>query len=101
MAVRLIDLHCNWLRQYARETTTFDPAAHAAIPERLAQLTGYMTATSAAVLASARTAADWEAQPDPWRSLGELIARNEAEFSGRLLIGPADFTRCVPSRRTF
>ena len=32
-------------------------------------------------------------QPDPWRSLGELIARNEAEFSGRLLIGPADFTR--------
>jgi membrane dipeptidase len=93
MPVRLIDLHCNWLRQYAPETRTFDPAANTEIPARLSQLSGYMTATSAAVLACARSAADWEHQPDPWQSLGELIARYEAEFSGRLLIDPADVTR--------
>ncbi len=93
MAVRLIDLHCNWLGQYATETTTFTPSAYGGIPGRLKQLTGYMTATSAAVLCCARSGADWELQPDPWGSLGELITRYEAEFAGRLLIGSADFKR--------
>jgi membrane dipeptidase len=93
MAVRLIDTHCNWLGQYAPETTTFSASAYTEIPDRLKQLGGYMTATAVAVLCCARAADDWERQPDPWRSLGELITRYEAEFAGRLLIGPTDFKR--------
>ncbi len=93
MAVRLIDLHCNWLSQYAPETTTFRAPTYAEIPQRLKQLSGYMTATSAAVLCCTRPPADWELLPDPWRSLGDLIARFEAEFCGRLLIGPTDLSR--------
>jgi membrane dipeptidase len=93
MAVRLFDVHCNWLRQYSAETTTFSRSANAEIPERLKQLAGFMTATSAAVLCCERSAADWELQPDRWRALYDLIVRYEAEFSGRLLIGPADFAR--------
>ena len=50
MTERLIDVHCNWLRQYASEITTFGPVANALSPERFKQLAGYMTATSAAVL---------------------------------------------------
>jgi membrane dipeptidase len=94
MPVRLIDLHCNWLRQYAPETMTFGPApAYAEIPDRLKQQSGYMTATSAAILCCERAPADWELQPDPWLSLSDLIARYESEFAGRLLIGPADLDR--------
>ncbi len=93
MAARLIDMHCNWLGQYAPETTTFSSSPYTDIAERLKQLSGYMTATAAAKLSCARSAADWELQPDPWRALGELITRYEAEFAGRLLIGPAEFKR--------
>ncbi len=93
MAVRLIDVHCNWLRQYAPETTTLDPPESAELAARLKQLSGYMTATSAAILSCARSKSDWERQPDPCRSLGDLIARYEAEFSGRLLIGQTDLAR--------
>ena len=53
MAVRLFDVRCDWLRQYAPETTTFDPPANPDIAARLKQLSGYMTATSAAVLSCA------------------------------------------------
>ena len=91
MALRLFDTHCDWLWQYASELTTFDPSAYREIPARLPRLDGYMTATSAAVLWCSRKSADWEHQADPWRSLGDLIARYESEFAGRLLIDPADF----------
>ena len=93
MAARLIDVHCNWLRQYAPEITTFGPSANGVSPERLKQLDGYMTATSTALLCCGHSPAGWELQPSPWRSLGDLIARYEAEFCGRLLIGPTDLTR--------
>ncbi|MGC8644275.1 MAG: membrane dipeptidase, partial [Isosphaeraceae bacterium] len=33
------------------------------------------------------------AQADPWRTVGELIVRYEAEFSGRMLHGPDDVAR--------
>ena len=93
MTERLIDVHCNWLGQYASEITMFGPVANALSPERLKQLDGYMTATSTALLCCAHSPAGWELQPDPWRALGDLIARYEAEFCGRLLIGPADLSR--------
>jgi membrane dipeptidase len=93
MAVRLIDVHCNWLRQYAPEITTFGPSANGVSPERLKPLGGYMTATAAAVLGCGYAPAEWARHSDPWRSLGELIARYEAEFCGRLLIGPTDLNR--------
>jgi membrane dipeptidase len=91
--MRLIDLHCNWLWQYAPETTLLDPSLYGEIPDRLPQLDGYLTGTAATVLACARHNADWQRQPDPWQSLNDLLARYEAEFAGRLLIGPADVTR--------
>jgi membrane dipeptidase len=93
LAFRLIDIHCNWLRQYATETTMLDPSAYMEIPGRLEQLGGYMTDTSAAILSCDRMAADWECQPRAWQSLGDLVTRYEAEFAGRLLIGPEDFGR--------
>ena len=52
-----------------------------------------LSATSAAVPSCYRRAADWARQADPWAALGALIARVEAEFSGRLLIGPDDHAR--------
>jgi membrane dipeptidase len=91
--MRLIDLHCNWLWQYARETTCFDPLHYAAIGARLGQLDGYLLGTDAAVLACGRVGADWALQPDPWMSLADLLARYEAEFCGRLLRGPEDVKR--------
>ncbi|HEX8203700.1 MAG TPA: membrane dipeptidase [Isosphaeraceae bacterium] len=90
---RLIDLHVDWLLQYAPETTLFDPALYAGVAGRLGQAEGYLTATSAAVLACYRDADDWARQADPWAALGGLIARLEAEFAGRLLIGPEDHGR--------
>jgi membrane dipeptidase len=88
--MRLINLHCNWIWQYAPETTLFDPSLFPEIPQRLPQLDGYLTGTAAAVLACARPGADWERQPDPWPALNDLLVRYEAEFAGRLLMGPAD-----------
>jgi membrane dipeptidase len=90
---RLIDLHTDWLLQYAPETDLYNPemAAHAA--KALPQAEGYLGATSAAVLAVYRDAEDWARRPDPWAALGDLIARIEAEFPGRLLIGADDLAR--------
>jgi membrane dipeptidase len=93
LAFRLIDTHCDWLRQYGTETTIFDPSALMEISGRLEQLGGYMSATSAAILSCHRSAADWERQPSPWQSLGDLVTRYEAEFAGRLLISAGDFQR--------
>jgi len=91
--LRLIDLHTDWILQYAPETTVFDPALYPTIPQRLPQAEGYLQGTWAAILSCYRKAEDWARQPDPWSALGDQIARIEAEFSGRLLIGPADHAR--------
>jgi membrane dipeptidase len=96
--MRLIDLHVDWLLQYAPETTVFDPALYPGVAERWGQLEGYLQATRAAVLACYRRADDWAQQPDPWAGLGGLITRIEAEFPGRLLIGPDDFDRWQDDR---
>jgi membrane dipeptidase len=90
---RLIDLHCDWLLQYAGETTVFDPEFYPGVAGWLSQAEGYLSGARAAVVACYREAGEWARQPDPWRSLGDLIARVEAEFPGRLLTGPADLAR--------
>ncbi len=90
---RLIDLHCDWLLQYAQETTLYDPAHYPWVPGRIAQTEGYLGTTRAAILSCYRAADDWAAQADPWRALAELITRIEAEFSGRLLIDRDDWRR--------
>jgi membrane dipeptidase len=91
--MRLIDLHCNWALQYAGESSQYDPRLYADISGRLGQLDGYLMGTRASVLICGRRAEDWAAQEDPWKALGAMIARYEAEFPGRLLHGPADVTR--------
>lgn len=93
MTPRMIDLHSDWILQYATETTLFDPELYAGTKERLPQSEGYLQTVSAAVLACFRKEEDWAARPDPWASLNDLIVRIEAEFSGRLLIGPEDVVR--------
>jgi membrane dipeptidase len=94
--MRLIDLHVDWLLQYAGESTVFDPACYAGVPQRLDQVRGYLQDTSAAVLSCYRRAGDWARhQAAPWAALDELITRVEAEFAGRILHGPADVARWV------
>jgi membrane dipeptidase len=90
---RLIDLHCDWLLQYAPETTVFDPALYPDVSGQLGQTEGYLQSTSAAIFSCYRRATDWATQNDPWSALGALITRLEAEFPGRLLIGPEDLKR--------
>lgn len=90
---RLIDLHVDWPLQYVGETTQFDPADYPPIAARLGQVQGYLQATSAAVVACFRSAADWARRADPWAALGSLLARVEAEFPGRVLADPADHAR--------
>ena len=96
--MRLIDLHVGWLLQYAPETTVFDPALYPGVAGRSGQLEGYLQTTRAAILACYRRADDWATHHDPWAALGELITRVEAEFPGRLLIGPDDFDRWQDDR---
>jgi membrane dipeptidase len=91
--MRLVDLHTEWLWQYAPETALFDPVLSARMAERLGQAEGYLQGTWAAILSCSRTDGDWASQADPWAALGTLVTRIEAEFSGRLLIGPADVAR--------
>jgi membrane dipeptidase len=91
--LRVIDLHCNWALQYACESSQYQAELYTDIPSRVGQLDGYLMGTAAAVLACGRRPADWAAHADPWRTLGDMIARYEAEFSGRLLFGPEDVER--------
>ncbi len=91
--LRLIDLHTDWLLQYAPETTIYDPALYDGVTRRLGQIEGYLQGTSAAVMSCYRRAEDWTRYADPWAALGLLITRIEAEFPGRLLLGPDDSTR--------
>ena len=93
MPTRLIDLHVDWMLQYAPESTTFDPARYPGVKERLPQAVGYLQTTRAAVISCYRNADEWASRPDAWQALLELIARIEAEFPGRLLIGLDDFDR--------
>ncbi len=91
--MRLVDLHCEWLLQYATETTLFEPSAYGDLPDRLPALGGYLLGASAAVLYCSRKPADWSGRGDPWNTLGDMLARYEAEFAGRLLFGPEDLAR--------
>jgi membrane dipeptidase len=93
MSSRLIDLHTDWLLQYAQETTVFDPHLYPSVPQRIGQAEGYLQTTWAAVLSCYRNANDWAHQSKPWAALGDLITRIEAEFAGRLLIGRDDYDR--------
>ena len=96
--MRLIDLHVDWLLQYTPEAITFPPDLYDGVEGRVGQLAGYLQTTRAAVLACYRRADDWAGQADPWAALGSLIARVEAEFPGRILIGPDDFDRWQDDR---
>jgi membrane dipeptidase len=91
--MRLVDLHCDWLWQYATELVGFTTGVYDDLADRLGQLDGYLSDTILAVLPCARRARDWDAQQDPWDSVFWLIARYQAEFSGRILMGPADVAR--------
>ncbi len=91
--MRLIDLHVDWLLQYAPETVVFDNSLYPRVTERLGQLDGYLQSTGAAILSCYRDSEDWARQPDTWSALGELLTRIEAEFPGRLLITADDFNR--------
>ena len=91
--MRLIDLHVDWFLQYAPETVVLDPSDYPDGAGRLGQVDGYLQSTGAAILSCYRNADDWAKQADPWAALGELLTRIEAEFPGRLLIGPDDFDR--------
>ncbi len=93
MPTRLIDLHVDWLLQYAPDSAAFDSARYPDVKNRLAQTTGYLQTTRAAILSCYRNVDEWASRPDAWAALVELIARTEAEFSGRLLIGGDDFDR--------
>ncbi|MBV8232764.1 MAG: membrane dipeptidase [Planctomycetaceae bacterium] len=91
--MRLIDLHTDWLLQYAPEATVFDAALYPRVRARLGQSEGYLQGTWAAVLSCYRAEDDWARQADPWAALGQLLARVEAEFCGRLLFTAEDVGR--------
>ena len=96
--MRLIDLHVDWLLQYATESVVFDPALYPGVESRHGQAEGYLQATRAAILSCYRRAEEWANRPDPWAALDQLLTRIESEFPGRLLIGPDDFDRWQDDR---
>jgi membrane dipeptidase len=90
---RFIDLRIDWLAQYAPETKLFGPESNARASRDLARIEGYLGATSAAFLMLGRDREDWARRPDSWAALGDLIARSEAEFPGRVLRSGEDYSR--------
>ena len=78
--LRLIDMHTDWLLQYAPETTLYGPALYPGVPGRLGQAEGYLQGTRIAILSCYRKVEDWERQASPWSALGDLLARIEAEL---------------------
>ncbi len=96
--MRLIDLHVDWLLQYAAESVVFDPALYPGVETRQGQVVGYLQTCRAAILSCFRRSDDWARQADPGAALGQLITRIEAEFPGRLLIGAEDFDRWQDDR---
>jgi membrane dipeptidase len=97
--MRLIDLHVDWLLQYAAESVVFDPSLYPGVEDRQPQASGYLQTCRAAILSCYRRSEDWAKQANPWAALGQLITRIEAEFPGRLLIGPDDFDRWQDDRQ--
>lgn len=91
--MRLIDLRCHWYRQYFPELTGFNDAADADVSGRLGELEGYLSETSASVLHCSRSPEAWASVSEPWGMLSDLIARYQAEFSGRILMVPDDAAR--------
>jgi membrane dipeptidase len=91
--MRLVDLQCDWLRQYATEMTLYERSLYPEIPGRVGRLDGYLLGTSLAVLVCARKPVDWSKQPDAWSALGLMISRYEAEFAGRIIRDAADVAR--------
>ncbi len=91
--MRLIDLHTDWMLQYAGSTTVFDRRLYPGVEARWPQASGYLQATSAAIVSCFRRAVDWDGQADPWSALNALIVRIEAEFPGRVLRDPIDVDR--------
>ncbi len=91
--MRLVDLHCDWLRQYATETTLYDVRLYPEVPSRVGRLDGYLLGTSLAVLVCARKPEEWSGQPDPWGALGLMLARYESEFTGRIVRDAGDVAR--------
>ena len=75
------NLYCDWLRQYATETTLHRASLYPEVAGRVGRLDGYLLGTSLTVLAW-RKPDDWSARPDAWGSLGLLLARYESEFTG-------------------
>lgn len=90
---RLIDLHVDWLLQYAPEGSIYDPTLYGWAAARRPQVKGYRTATRAAIISCYRDAEDWAGQADPWSALDRLIWRIESDFAGRLLKGAGDLAR--------
>jgi membrane dipeptidase len=91
--MRLIDLHCGWLEQYAGETNRSASGATAGMAERVGRLEAYLSGVSAAVLVCRCESSDSERREEVWLALGESIARYESEFAGRLLLGRDDAKR--------
>jgi membrane dipeptidase len=90
---RLIDLHIHWQLQYAPESDPLDEPAAAEIAARIDQLEGYLSTTWAAILSCRGNQRGSSGPCEPWAELADCLARHEAEFPGRLLIGPDDFAR--------
>lgn len=88
---RLVDLGIDWLRQYAGESTLYEAKVAPWPADRLAEVDGYLSSTVVALV--------WinpdpdSAGPTAWASVMDRFARVEAEFAGRLLVGPADLER--------
>jgi membrane dipeptidase len=91
--MRLVDLHCDWSRQYATETTLYDGRLYPEVPDRVGRLDGYLLGTSLAVLVCARKPGEGAGQPEHWATLGLMLARYEAEFAGRLIGDAGDVAR--------
>lgn len=91
--MRLVDLHCDWLRQYATETTLYDGRLYPELAGRVGRLDGYLLGTSLTVLACARKPGEGAGQAEGWGSLGLMLARYEAEFAGRIIRDAGDVAR--------
>ncbi len=91
--MRLVDLYCDWFRQYATETTQYDGSLYPEVSGRVGRLDGYLLGTSLAVLVCARKPEDWSRQPDAWLALAQMITRYEAEFTGRIIRDGEDVAR--------
>ncbi len=91
--MRLVDLHCDWLRQYATETTLYDGRLYPEVPGRVGRLDGYLLGTALTVLVCARKPGEGEGQPEHWNTLGLMLSRYEAEFAGRMIRDAGDVAR--------